>query len=253
MIKTHLIPAILLLAAATAPAATVFSTDFDSLPDGSVTNAVLNTATTGGIWYLNPNRGASYEIQDSSGDKALLLDDPDNTGNNGVIQFAGITLGTTIDLTTDAVTWDFRAATRRTGTDKGLRFEFYATGGVTVAATIDWFNDGSVSLNAGEDSGSSAFTFLNPWNAASSSVRDVSVTFSGSAVSVDFGGESLVGTVQNSVTDIQRFRVYSIGSSGQARGLFLDDITATTTAVPEPSVAVVATVLLGMGVLRRRR
>lgn len=251
--KPFAIPAAIAAFSLAAPAATtVFSTDFASLTDGSVTNTDLNGASTGGTWYLNPNRGASYEIQDSSGDKALMLDDPDSTGNGGTIQFAGITLDSTIDLTVDDGVWDFRTAVRRAGTDKALRYQFYDATGNTVAATIDWYNGNNVILNFGEDSGTAGFTFLNPWDAASGSVRDVSVSFSGGTVGVSFGGATLAGTVQNGVTDIGRLKIYSISSSVQARGLFLDDVTVTTTAVPEPAVALLGAGLLGLGLRRRR-
>lgn len=239
-----------------AQAGTVLSTDFASLSNGTVVNADLNGVTTGGTWVLNQARVANFEIQDSGGDKALLLDDPDSTGNSGTVQFAAVLLSSAVNLSTDSVTWDFRTAARRTGTDKGLRYQFFSANGNDVAATLDWYNSGFVSLNFGEDTvntANTAFTFLNPWDPNAASVRDVSVQFDGTAVNVSFGGESLAGTVQNGVTGIGRVRIYSIAAASSARGLFLDDVTVTTAPVPEPgSIA-----LLGLGSLlaftRRRR
>lgn len=246
--------ACLLLNVSAASAATVLSTNFAAHATGAATAATLNAVTTGGTWTLITGRGATYEIQDSSGDKALLLDDPDTTGNNGVIQFAGIGLGSTIDLTTSDVTWDFSTAARRTGANKGLRFEFGT--GATVAATIDWYSDGLVTLNTSEDSANdatTAFTFLGSWNAASTAIRDLSVTFSGTTVSATFGGATLEGTIQNSLTTIGRLRIYSIGSDVAAKGLFLDDISVTATPVPEPSAALLAALAGCLGITRRRR
>ncbi len=73
-------------------------------------------------------------------------------------------------------------------------------------------------------------------------------------MNVDFDGTSLTGNIVGGITNIARLRIYSIGGADQgARGVFLDDITVTTTPVPEPS----GTALLGLGclalILRRRR
>ena len=234
----------LLLAAALLPIAPlaaapieILTADLDAVATGTVDAAALNAATTGGTWFLNTARsGSSYTIQDSSGDKALLLDDSDTAGNNDVQQFAGVNITTAPDLANGDVTWSFRTATSRTGDNKALRYEFGL--GNTVAATIDWYNSGFVGLNLGESGinggTATAFTFLNPWNPASAAVRDVSVTFSGTTVSVNFNGVTLTGTIQNGLTKIGRLRIYSIASAFDRRGLFLDDITVTQTQASNP-------------------
>lgn len=209
----------------------VFSTAFASLADGAVTQTDLDSATTGGTWFLKTDRGASFTIQDSSGDKALLLDDPDLTGNSGEIQFGTATLTTPIDLATQAATWTFRTATRRTGPDRSLRFQFLNAAGTSVAAQLDWTSTGTITLNTNQASDASAFVFQNPWDAASTNVRDVSVHFSGGTITATFGGVSLVGTVINGVADIGRLRVSSSGSSVSTRGVFLNDLSVTTTPV----------------------
>ena len=40
------------------------ATDFSSLTAGPVTSSTLNSVTTGGSWYLNPDRDAVFEIQE---------------------------------------------------------------------------------------------------------------------------------------------------------------------------------------------
>lgn len=217
-------------------AATEFSTDFDSLTTGAVTSADLNTVSTGGTWFFNSSRGASHEAQDSGGDKAVLMDDPDATGNDGNLLFAGVTLDNSIDLSQKQVSWNFRVATRRTGSNKGLRFTIVDTVTNQPAVQLDWsHNSNAVSLNSGEDSGTSSFAFLNPWDTSSSSVKDVTITIAGNGVTVDFDGIQLFGNVQNASTSISNLRVWSIDSSVAARGVFLDDMTLETdtlTGVP---------------------
>lgn len=217
-------------------AAVEFSTDFDSLTSGTVTSADLDTVSTGGTWFLNPNRGASHEAQDSGGDKAVLMDDPDALGNDGNILFAGVTLDNSIDLTQQQVNWQFRVATRRTGSNKGLRFTIVDTATNQPAVQLDWsHNSNTVSLNNGEDSGTSSFTFHYPWDSNSSGVRDVSISIIGNGVTVDFDGLKLYGNVLNASTSISNLRVWSIDSSVAARGVFLDDMTLETdplTGVP---------------------
>lgn len=223
----RIILAAVLLPLASLSAAPVVTADFDAVATGPVDGAALTAATTGGTWSLNTTRGATYEIQDSAGDKALLLDDPDLTGNNNAIQFAGLFLSDSHPLADGDMTWTFRTAARRTGTNKGLRFEFLDLSGNSVAATVDWYSGGAVNLNGVGGGGTSDFTFLHPWNPTSPAVRDVSVTFSGTTVSLTFGAVSLTGTIQNGVTDIRRLRIYSINSAVDAKGLFLDDLTVT--------------------------
>lgn len=217
-------------------AATEFSTDFDSLTTGTITSADLNTVSTGGTWFFNSSRGASHEAQDSGGDKAVLMDDPDGSGNDGNILFAGVTLDSSVDLTQKQVTWNFRVATRRTGNNKGLRFTIVDTATNQPAVQLDWYhNSSTVSLNSGEDSGTSSFAFLNPWDTASSNVKDVTISITGNGVTVDFDGLKLFGNVQNASTSISNLRVWSIDSAVGARGVFLDDMaleTDTLTGVP---------------------
>lgn len=210
-------------------AATEFSTDFDSLTTGAIASADLNTVSTGGTWFFNSSRGASHEAQDSGGDKAVLMDDPDASGNGGNILFAGVTLDNSVDLTQKQVTWQFRVATRRTGNNKGLRFNIVDTATNQPAVQLDWHhNSNTVSLNNGEDSGTSSFAFLNPWDTNSSNVKDVTISIVGNGVTVDFDGLKLFGNVQNASTSISNLRVWSIDSSAAARGVFIDDMTLET-------------------------
>ncbi|MGJ8649660.1 MAG: alpha/beta hydrolase [Opitutaceae bacterium] len=217
-------------------AITEFSTDFDSLTTGAVTNADLDAVSTGGTWFFKADRGASHEAQDSGGDKAVLMDDPDASGNDGNLLFAGVTLDNSVDLTQKQLTWNFRVATRRTGNDKGLRFTIVDTATNQPAVQLDWYhNSNTVSLNNGEDSDTSSFAFLNPWDTGSSNVKDVTISIVGNGVTVDFDGVKLFGNVLNASTSIGNLRVWSIDSAVGARGVFLDDMTLETdtlTGVP---------------------
>ena len=208
----------------TEAATTEFNTDFDSLTRGAVTSAHLNGVSTGGTWFFKSNRGATYEFQDIGGARAVLMDDPDSSGNDGNILFAGVTLDNEIDLTQRQLTWNFRAATRRTGNGKGLRFTIVDTATNQPAVQLDWNDDSTVSLNSGQDSGTSNFGFLNQWDANSDNVKDISITIAGSSVTVDFDGLELFGNVLNASTSISNLRVWSIDNSVAARGVFLDDI-----------------------------
>ncbi|MEP2774644.1 MAG: hypothetical protein ABJQ29_08620 [Luteolibacter sp.] len=254
-------PTVLLLTLATANAATVtVSTNFAALPDGPVTQAALNGVTSGGTWFW-PNRGATYEIQDDNGDKAVLADDL--SGNGGVITLIALTASAAnaVDLTTHIGTFNFRTGTRRTGNDKGLRYQFVNQDNSAIIATLDWLHNGnqlvlnagaldehSVTQGVGERFSSS---FLGAWDADSDDIYDVSVTFSGSTVTATFGSETLTSSFLNPATDIGRLQVQTIGSATAAKGAFLDDVTLSATLIPEPSIGILA--LLGLGTLLRRR
>ncbi|MDB4500934.1 glycosyl hydrolase [Akkermansiaceae bacterium] len=223
--------------------------DFSSLTAGPVTSSALNSVTTGGTWYLNPDRGAAFEIQeDGTGDKAILADD--TAGNAGTITLIGLTaaVGNEVDLTTHDAFFDFVTGTRRTGNNKGLRYEFLNQAGTATLATLDWLHSGNqIVLNAGaanEDSGSDSFSgsFLSPWDSTSASVRNVSVTFSGAMVTVTFGGKTLVSSFLDDATDVGRARVVTVGSAAAAKGAYLDEVclssapSETALVVPGPII-----------------
>lgn len=221
------------------------ATDFSSLTAGPVTSSTLNSVTTGGVWYLNTGRGAAFEIQeDGTGDKSILGDDI--SGNAGTITLMALSAaaGNEIDLSTHDAFFDFVTGTRRTGNNKGLRYEFLNQAGTATIATLDWLHNGNqIVLNAGaanEDSSGDRFSasFLFPWNSTSASVRDVSVTFSGAIVTATFGGNTLVSSFLDDATDVGRVRVVTVGSAGAAKGAYLDEVTlsSTPTTPTEPVV-----------------
>jgi hypothetical protein len=242
----------LALSIATAPAATsLLSTNLQSLSTGAVTAANLTSVTTGGTWALNTGRsGTAYTI-DGTTDRAFLADDSDVTGNDGTQVFATVTLNTVADFSTDAVTWDFRTATRRTGAGKGLRYEFLNN--TTVVATLDWFDGGSVTLTGtGMDTSTETFSFLSTWgDGTSTAIKDFSAVFSSTGLALNFEDDVL--SVALGSTSIDRMIVSSISNGGFAaerRGVFLDEISVTQ--VPEPSAAVLGSLGL-LYLLRRRR
>lgn len=235
-----------LLALSSAVSFAQVTTDFSSLAAGSVTATDLNSVTTGGVWFLNTSRGASFEIQeDGTGDKAILGDDPG--GNGGTINFMALTVsaGNQVDLTTNIATFDFRVGTRRTGNNKGIRYEFLNQAGNAVIGTLDWnhngnelvLNDGAVdedSVTQTTGAGGEAFSgsFLGSWNSTAEEVQNVSVEFSGSTVTATFGSETLSASFLNSATDVGRVRVWTTGTATAAKGAFLDEVTLTTAPAP---------------------
>lgn len=248
--KLNILPITALLTAVSSAnaAITLMETDFDLLPSGAVTTANLNTATTNGTWALNTGRGATYTRSGAANDYALLADDADG-GNANVISFATITLAAVADFTTDAVTWSFNTATRRTGVNKGLRYEFLS--GATSVATLDWVEGGGLTLTGtGPDgTGNSAFAFLFAWNETDAAARSLSATFAGTNLNLNFEDQSLSVALGSSTID--RLVISSTGSENAgAKGVFLDDMLVTQ--VPEPSSALLA----GIGalfLLHRRR
>ncbi|MEN8772372.1 MAG: glycosyl hydrolase [Akkermansiaceae bacterium] len=213
--------------------------DFGSLDAGPVTSAILDSATAGGVWFLNTSRGAFFEIQeDGAGDKAIMGDD--SAGNAGNITLMALTAsgGREVDLTTHDATFDFVTGTRRTGNNKGLRYEFLNQDGTAIIATLDWLHNGNqIVLNDGavnQDSiaiGSEGFasSFLSPWDSTSAKVRNLSVTFSGAIVTASFGSNTLTSSFLNDASDVGRVRLVTIGSSAAAKGAYLDGVTLSAT------------------------
>jgi len=257
----------LLLTLATANAASlVVSTNFDSLTAGPVSSAAdlkteLDGVTTGGTWF-GPDRGASYAIQDDGGDKAVLIDDLNTASSNaGEVTLIAVTAASGVDLSTDIATFDFRTATSRTGNNKGLRYQFVNQANTAVIATLDWLHNGSqLVLNAGAVDEASvtqgaserfSSSFLSAWDADSEDVYDVSVVFSGSTVTATFGSKTLSSSFLNAATDVGRLQFQTVGSANAAKGGFLDDVTLTATAIPEPSTGILT--LLGLATLTLRR
>lgn len=250
----------LALSIATAPAATsLLSTNLQSLSTGAVTAANLTSVTTGGTWALNTGRsGAVYSIVEDTtgsptGDRALLMDDPDLSGNSGASNFATVTLTSATSFVTDAITVATTTGIRRTGANKTYTYEFLGSGG-TVGATITWLGvvsgAESISFNGGAPVTDAAL-FLAAWDEESSVVRDISAVFSGGNVTLTWGGLSSGSIpVMNSVTTLETISFGSGGSDVSRRGIFIDEISVTQ--VPEPSAAVLGSLGL-LCLLRRRR
>ncbi|MEP4077294.1 glycosyl hydrolase [Haloferula sp.] len=215
------------------------TTDFSSLTAGPVTGGNLNSVTTGGVWYLNTNRGASFEIQeDGTGDKAIQGEDSANNAGTITLMALTTTSGNEVDLLTHDATFDFVTGTRRTGNNKGLRYQFLNQAGTAVIANLDWnhngnelvLNDGAaneVSISIGSEGFASSFVF--PWDSTSSKVRHVSVTFSGGIVTATFGSNTITSSFLDDATDVGRLRVITVGTSGGAKAGYLDEITLSST------------------------
>ncbi|MCU0780260.1 MAG: hypothetical protein MUF04_04055, partial [Akkermansiaceae bacterium] len=105
--KTAIFSAGCLLASFSAgSAATLLSTNLQGVALGAVTTASLNAVTTGGTWGFNTGGNRTQTIVEDTvgatvGDKALLFDDADTTGNGGTINFGSVSLTTAAVFTTD--------------------------------------------------------------------------------------------------------------------------------------------------------
>lgn len=238
-----------------APAVTtLFETNLQSHGAGAATAASLSAVTTGGQWFLNTARGATQTIEvdaagSSAGDKALLFDDPDTTGNDGTINFGSVFISGDTTFTTNAVTLTTSTGLRRTGADKTYTYQFEGTGS-TVGATITWSGDNTVSFNGGPTV-SLGGLFMGAWDADSANVMDISAVFSGSNVTLTWGALSSGSIpVLNGVTDLKNLRFASGGTAGTQRGIFIDEILVTQ--VPEPSASLLGG-LCALLLLRRRR
>lgn len=234
--------------------------DFDSMATGPTSAAALSSATTGGSWSVNTGRDPGLaSIHDDAGDKALVLDD-DNGGNSGTISFATLTLDSAADFATpdSIVAIDFTTAARRTGADKGLRYEFQAADG-TLAAYFAWNNSGVVNLNGENAESGHPFDFLAAWDAADPDNRDVDISFADGMVALVFSNDTDTYThttsVLNGVTAIGRMQVFSQFSATSSKGVYLDDITITRTVatIPAPAALPAGLAVIGLLAFRRRR
>ena len=239
-----------------APAATLLSTNLQSHAAGSATAASLNAVTTGGTWGFNTGGNRTQTIVDdgvgsTTGDRALLFDDADTTGNNGTINFGSISLNTAASFATDAVTLTTSTALRRTGGSKTYTYQFEGTG-ATVGATITWTGGAqeTVSFNGGTPVNTGPL-FLGAWDEESTRVMDITAVFSGGNVTLSWGNISSGEiSVLNSVTDLKNLRLAHGGTDPGPRGIFIDDILVPQ--VPEPSSSRLGG-LCALLLLRRRR
>lgn len=260
--KTPMKPALLSAACvlalfSTASAATLFSTNLQGIAPGTVTTVDLNAVTTGGTWGFNTGGNRTQTIvQDgvapTTGDRALLFDDVDASGNGGTINFGSISLTTAANFATNAVTLTTSTGLRRTGGSKTYTYQFEGTGG-TVGATITWTGgtQETVSFNGGTPVNTGPL-FLGAWDEESTRVMDITAVFSGGNVTLTWGGISS-GSIPllNGVTDLKNLRFVHGGSDGGPRGMFIDEILVTQ--VPEPSAALLVALAGCLAINRRRK
>jgi hypothetical protein len=240
-----------------ASAATLLSTNLQSVSTGPVLTADLNAVTTGGTWGFNTGGNRTQTIvQDAvaptTGDRALLFDDADTTGNGGTINFGSVSLTAAASFATNAVTLTTATGLRRTGGSKTYTYQFEGTGS-TVGATITWTGgpQETVSFNGGTPVNTGPL-FLGAWDEESTRVMDITAVFSGGNVTLTWGGLSSGAIpVLNSVTDLKNLRFIHGGSDVGPRGMFIDDILVTQ--VPEPSATLLAALAACLGITRRRR
>jgi hypothetical protein len=120
-------------------------------------------------------------------------------------------------------------------------------------------SDGTTILDFSEF-GSSIFGFAGTWNSTTTNDR-LTVTIAGTTIEFDDhlpgNGSGFLGFVSTDPFSILQFRTETVTSDGEA--FDLDDVLiatglASTTPIPEPgTMGLLATSLLGLGLLRRRR
>lgn len=211
----------------------IFEANFGDLSLGEIDQEALNQVALGGSWKLNLTRGAAFSIVGDDSSHALLFDDTQGN-NNATIDFATVRLEEALDFSNTAISWEFRTATRRTGSGKALRFDFF--NGTSVVATFEWRNDGIITLNS--VNGESAFTFLFPWNPVSDAVREVRVVLFGDFVTIYVNGNSLFAFKNGGHALVEGMRIYSSGNNepnSQGRGLYLEDLRVTKLTNPSES------------------
>lgn len=251
-LHSFLLASLALVGSATA-ATTLLSTNFQGHADGAATDSSLNAITSGGTWTLNTARGATYSVSTdasgvSAGDKALMLDDSSAPAANAL--FGTLTLNSAADFSTNAATFTTSTISRRSGGSRDLRYVFRDSSNVTIA-TIDWLANDTVIFNFGTPVAQTFTTlFSDTWDGDDAGIKDITAVFSGSTVTMTFGGVSsgALPLMNSGASNLSVFRVQN-NSNPTAAGLFLDDILVTQ--VPEPSAALLGG--LGLLLLLRRR
>lgn len=244
----------LAVSSATTNAGVILSTDFDSLTTGTVTAADLDSVTSGGTWTLNTARSnTTYSIVNDGGNRAFLADDT-GVDDAGRVAFVDIDLDTAAAFNAGStVSVDFVTATRRTGVNKSLTYEFLNSSGA-VLSRITWGNNGAVNFNTAVGVGTSAFTFTNPFDADGAGIRDVSISFDGTNAFLNFDGITSTQALLNPGTELASIRVSSDFSATTAKGVFLDNLSVSSVvAVPEPSSLLALLFLAPTAFLRRKR
>ena len=261
LVRLLLISTLTLALCAGMAQAEIMSVDFDSMStSGQTTEALLDSATTGGTWSLNTTRGnESYTIAaDDSGNGNLAFLSDDTSTNRTFETFATIDLDTAVTLsslgTGETLDMTFQAATRRSGNNKELQYLLGDSSG-TVGLEIAWNNDGNeVFLNGTSFATGVSFSNVNPWDSTAATVFDVQISIHGDGdITGSFAGNAFPAgaALTGGIADIDQFVFASADKSNSAKGGYLNDISMEV--VPEPSMLVPLAAAFVLGIRHRCR
>jgi len=243
-------------------ASIVASADFDDVDSGSVTAGDLDSHTTGAAWWLNTGRSdASYQVAGDGGglgDKALMLDDTSSAGSEQ--QFSSMNLDSSVDLTglgDDTLDVSFQTTTTRSGGVRSLIYRLVDSSN-NIGIDIEWWEGGELVVNGvtkDVDDFGEAKIATGSWNSTASEIQSASISIaSDSTFTMTWSGKNASanynGTLDNTVTDIHKLRVYSGGTGTGNKGLYMDDIKFEV--IPEPASSILFA-LVGLALLIRCR
>lgn len=258
MKKNRIIGITLALTASSPAATTVFSTDMGNTVDTAVTASDLDGVSTGGNWAVNfaPVNTNSI-VADAGGTDYALLVDEGSQGGSAQGTNAVLTLANDADFSS-ALDVQFDMAYSRSGSGKALTIIGYAADDTTQVFRLNWdLSTGDIPLTGVGDPANlnlgSLLSFASATNSYNpASLQTFDITLEGSTLT--YGATGLTPqstTILNSATELSSIKWQISGSSANAQGFWLDNVSVDI--VPEPS----STALLGVGgialILLRRK
>lgn len=253
----------------------VFDADFQSSPaaadnlknavGAAARNTILDAGTSVGSWddkdatLVNP-AASLYEIADDElGNHVWVFSTPTLTNGNVFRTLADAEFASTVDLSQNvlSLSWDMMI-TDEAGGGNSSAFIDLLDSSDSVVATIRWNEGGGLLVD-----GTSVGTY-NRWLLGNDGANLTSESWDPLSLSLDVSDSGITvttdttthETITGSYSEVAalRFRTYSNRSFSQA-GMWIDDIHAEFSAVPEPSTAAILAGMLALtsGLTRRRR
>ena len=224
---------------------TVLSVDFDSLSAGGVTEATLDSATTGGTWATNTYSGGGqvleHTIENDGGagsEKALFSNFPGTGGadNPASMWVHRVDLDTALDIDVTGFTFEFEVA-QRAGTGFSRPVTWSLNDGSTQVLRVqvsgstlyvNGNNEGTVdgNPNGGVGSWDSSNTYVWLVEGSSDASGNVDLTFHGTTAT------QTVSVAISSTADINRFEGIMDADQWNGHGLYLNYLTLSYTKQP---------------------